>query len=141
MRRLLVLGLVGCTALALAGAAGAAKPRQRVVSERYTLNPYNQITINYGEPGVSAATVEFFPYKGEGAVAIVLVDDAGFPVRGEIYQDGDTVASFCGETPAPVRITQNESIVVAVFSGTCGSSVTPATRGTITATFLRGASR
>lgn len=140
MRRLFIVGLAGCVISMTAGGVEAAKPRNRVVTEDYTPNPYHKISLQYGDPGVSIASIEVAGLPGEGAVSVALVDDNGFPVRGGIAQGepGSTthLASFCGETAAPVAIDPAMPVVIDVYSGHCAGTAAVATEGTATVTFV-----
>jgi hypothetical protein len=140
MRRLLIVGLAGFVLAISTGGVKAARPAGRVVTESYAPNPYHKISIDYGDPGVSIASVELAARPRERSVSVTLVDDSGFPVRGGIMQGvpGSTtrLASFCGETAAPVGIDPSMPVIIDVFSGHCSGKVAAATEGTATVTFF-----
>lgn len=125
----------------IGGQAGAMKASSRTVVEPYAPNPLRLITVHTLAGAVSVTSIELDAAPGELAVEITLEDDSGMPVRGSVGQARATLAEFCGETTAPVRIDSSLPVEVQVFSGNCDGEVTVATEGTVEARFLRGPRR
>ncbi|MFN2588416.1 MAG: hypothetical protein ABR613_09925, partial [Actinomycetota bacterium] len=113
----------------------------RVVVEPYEPVMVTKWRIDPNDPGVSLAEVAFHPRPGERTVSVSLDDEAGWPVRGSIEQEGNYVGPFCGETEKPMPIEPGKDVWVVVYSGVCDGSATVATSGTIEVTFFRGSRR
>ncbi len=115
------------------------KPAPRVVTTDYApASDGGSIIIAPATAGVSVTQVPFVPLSTEKKVSVVIADDAGQPVRARISQSESNLTDyFCGKTDAPVSVAPGVEIFVEIFSGPCGSGVSVATQGTVTATFTQ----
>lgn len=115
--------------VAEAGSVGKARPR--VVRESYSPNPYDQIVVNYLDPGVSVTSVPIPLRTGETLVSVKLTDDSGDPVRGTVYQRDATYAKFCGKTDEPVPVDPSRELLIEVFAGPCEGAMSLPTQGVV----------
>lgn len=86
--------------------------------------------------GTLAATASFEPGP-QTRVSFRIDDESGGNVLGEIEQNGNTVAEFCGATDQPVEVAPHVPIEIVLWTGTCTSGEpSTGTRGSITAVYL-----
>ena len=113
-----------------------------------------EVVVDYNAPqGVTVQNLEAYPVKdsafrfaarrAERRISFSVTDASGRSVRAHVYiaenRDGvyEPVTSFCGETPAPIKIASRSRIEVRLVTGDCSSEASTPTSGTITATFSR----
>ena len=141
MTRTPLRAAVPVLALALASPAGAKPaPKPRTVKAPYSVSGVEGVLRgNMYASGATAGAVKADPRGGERYVRVSLADESGMPAAFEVMQDTDSHAggdvplgSFCGTTPAPLKLANPRAkVVVYPVAGTCGT----ATRGVATVTF------
>lgn len=154
--RTVVGTVVGALLLAVAGpaaGAGGAGGAKRTESAEYiapmtTVKPPVGSGVSTCNFGLHMGCVIFEPAPGEAAVSVVITDATGLDVYGYVYQDrtGDGISDtgaqgpICGQTPRPVPISSKYPVMVFVHVGQSSTLWCNAagTRGTMTATFIKG---
>lgn len=123
--------VVAVAAGPVAEAGSVRKARPRVFRESYSPNPYDQMTVNYLDPGVSITSVAVPLRADDETVTVKLTDDSGDTVRGAVYQRDATYAPFCGRTDEPVAVDPSRELVIEVFAGPCEGAMSVPTEGTV----------
>ncbi|HEX2295671.1 MAG TPA: hypothetical protein VHN37_10225 [Actinomycetota bacterium] len=135
-----ILTVVLAAGSALAGASGRRVEREYRPAETHPSFPQGGIR--------SSSTVTFRPRAHERSVMVVVQDDSGLVVPGQVLQDldgdgdADRTHEFCGSTSEAVAIDPNAPVKVARYHGSCDDPADPMqlgawTKGTVTATFTR----
>ena len=143
MKKTTVFLTAALLAAVLAPSASAGR-QSREVTESYTMAA--GAFVGHGEAHwtLGADYQRFESKSGERAVAFVIEDASGAPVRGHVHIDNngdgelDDQLDFCGSTAKPIAIDPGAIVEVGTIMGLCDeTSPSIVTEGTITATFSR----
>ena len=90
-----------------------------------------------GPDGCVTAATQYKTSARERAVAVKIVDDQGFTVRGVLVQEDGVRKAFCGSS-GRVPIEGGKPLTLSISANPCGSTPSGApTTGTVTTTFIR----
>lgn len=103
----------------------------RTQSRSYS--PYTGKVGWSGAYGFLMAMVEFEPLGNK--VSFKIEDATGLPALGVIQQGDDELATFCGESEAPLKISKFRPVQVWLYSGNICASGPLAARGKVIASF------
>lgn len=148
MKKLLVTGLaaaLAATALLVPAEAAKKKPKPRTAEGTYD-NPALGVPGVVGS-GAAGGSFEFATMATENFITVTIDDDGGGTPTFTMSQNSDPsddsyeiMGTWCGETEEPVQIEPGLAVRVSIYS-TPGpeqpSCVSPASSGTISATFTR----
>jgi len=138
MRKVLAASV--CTVLALVLVPEASAERARTDQRRY-----NYFEVGAGRVGGRIGNaVDFDTYAEERSLRVVIEDQSGLIVNGDIRQDVDgdgtyeLISHFCGATKRAVRITAGFPVRVGLREGPCRDGGAPlGISGVVKATFTR----
>ena len=122
---------IALVAAPVAEAGAVRKSRPRVVRESYAPNPYEGISISFGNPGASITSVPVPLRADEHLVSVKLRDESGSLVAGTVYQRDSVAVRFCGETDEPVAVDPSKDLDIEVTVAPCYGDVSIPTEGTV----------
>ncbi len=145
MRRLLMCCLVSGVVVAGLPGSASSEPQGRTISEAYqapalgaalTVAGYNASAYSWNCDRRQGC-VTLLRKKNERFVSLKIKDSTGMPAFVQVFDVGEPIAEFCGETTKTLDVRHSGILFAYIVGGTCadGSPSTPTT-GVLEATFF-----